>query len=53
MLADLELGQVETEGLDLPDEVLQLAVREAPVARGDQRLANEAQVIASSSAALR
>ena len=44
VLADLELGEVEAEGLDLPDQVLQLAVRDCGRARRGQRGLHQPQV---------
>ena len=45
VLAHLQLGQVEAERLDLPDQVLKLAVRLANGTRLGQRPLGQAQVV--------
>ena len=44
VLTHLELGEVEAEGLQHPDDVLQLAARGPGVAGGDERLLHEQEV---------
>ena len=45
VLAHLELGQVESERLDLPQQLLQVPVRLSRSARGDERVLHDAQVV--------
>ncbi len=44
-LADIQLQQMETEGLDQVDQVLQLALGQIAIAMTDQRIADQAQVV--------
>jgi hypothetical protein len=45
VLADLELGEVKSKSLGLPDEMLQLSIRKARRSGRGKRIANRAQVI--------